>query len=260
MPLALELRASVRGLIRSPGYAAAVVLSLALGIGSAASAFGVLDAVRFRALPFPDADRLVAIVEVPADRPGECRTGCDVSYETFANLLALHPPRALDAVAGFPAGGQGGAAGARGEPILVIGGVVSPNLFELLRVKPELGRALTPDDDRLGAPLVTVLSHALWVTQFGADPKILGKDIKLSDSHYTVVGVMPAGFDFETGSKFWLPAVPTLDPSTRPSIRSLNVIGRLAPGRTLAQLEGELATLDPAALAQGGPGTRVPMR
>src|ERR1051325_7368701 len=258
MPLALELRASVRGLIRSRGYASAVVLSLALGIGSAASAFGVLDAVRVRALPFPDADRLVSIVEMPADRPGECRTGCDVSYETFANLIALHPPRALDAVAGFPAGGRARPPGP--EPILLIGGVVSPNLFELLRARPELGRALSPDDDRLGAPLVTVLSHALWGTQFGADREIVGEDIKLSDSHYTVVGVMPAGFDFETGSKFWLPAVPTLDPSTRPSIRSLNVIGRLAPGRTLAQLEGELATLDPAALAQGGPGTRVPMR
>src|ERR1041385_4686989 len=133
MPLALELRASVRGLIRSPGYASAVVLSLALGIGSAASAFGVLDAVRFRALPFPDADRLVAIVEVPADRPGECRTGCDVAYETFANVLRLHPPRALDAVAGFTAGGKALATSA--EPILVIGGGGSPHLFELLRVK-----------------------------------------------------------------------------------------------------------------------------
>jgi putative ABC transport system permease protein len=258
MPFALELRAAFRGLARSPGYGAAVVLSLALGIGSAASAFGVLDAVRFRALPFPDADRLVSIVESPADRPGECRTGCDVSYESFANMLRLHPPRALDALAGFTAGGK--ALATSTEPILLMGGVASPDLFDLLRVKPVLGRALSPDDDRLGAPLVTVLSHALWVTQFGADPEIVGKSIKLSDSHYTVVGVMPAGFDFEVGSKFWLPVVPTLDPSTRPSIRSLNVIGRLAPGRTLAQLAGELATLDPAALAQGATGTRTPMR
>src|ERR1043166_3091145 len=98
MPVALELRAALRGLARSPGCAAAVVLSLALGIGSAAAAFGVLDAVRFRSLPFPEADRLVSIAEIPADRPGECRAGCDVSYETFANVLRLHRPRALDAV------------------------------------------------------------------------------------------------------------------------------------------------------------------
>ena len=258
MPVALELRAALRGLARSPGYAAAVVLSLALGIGSAAAAFGVLDAVRFRSLPFPEADRLVTIAEVPADRPGECRAGCDVSYETFANVLRLHRPRALDAVVGFTAGGK--ALATSTEPILLMGGVVSPDLFDLLRVRPALGRSLSPDDDRLGAPLVTVLSHALWVTQFGADPGIVGRTIKLSDSHYTVVGVMPAGFDFEVATKFWLPAVPTLDPSTRPSIRSLSVIGRLAPGRTLAQLVGELATLDPAALAHGGPGSRVPMR
>src|ERR1051326_3895699 len=188
MPVALELRAALRGLARSPGYAAAVVLSLALGIGSAAAPVGGPDAVRLPSLPF-----------LPADRPGECRAACDVSYETFANVLRLHRPRALDAVVGFTAGGK--ALATSTEPILLMGGVVSPDLFDLLGVKPALGRSLSPDDDRLGAPLVTVLSHALWVTQFGADPGIVGRTIKLSDSHYTVVGVMPAGFDFEVRSE-----------------------------------------------------------
>src|ERR1051326_1816162 len=93
MPVALELRAALRGLARSPGYAAAVVLSLALGIGSAAAAFGVLDAVRFRSLPFPEEDRPVSIAKSPADGPGEGRAACDVSYETFANVLRLHRRR-----------------------------------------------------------------------------------------------------------------------------------------------------------------------
>src|SRR6185295_8255236 len=118
-----------------------------------------------------------------------------------------------------------------------------------------------PDDDRLGVPLVVVLSHDLWAQHFGSSRAILGQTIKLSDSRYTVIGVMPPRFDHEVGSQFWLPAVPTLDPSTRPSIRSLTVIGRLAPGRNLAELNAELATLDPKSLASASAqGAKVQMR
>ena len=243
MSLDLELRAALRSLARSPGFVLAVVLSLALGIGAGATAFGVLDAVRLRSLPFPGGDRLVVLGEVPAEGSPPCRLDCDVSYETYANLLRLHPPRTLESLAAYTAGGK--TLGTSGEPLLVLGGIVSPNVFTLLEVRPALGRSFTPEDDRLGVPLVTLLSHELWVSQFGGDLAIVGKTIKLSDSHYTVVGVMPPGFDFELRSQFWLPVVPTLDPSTRPSISSVNLIGRLAPGRTLAQLNAELHTLEP---------------
>jgi hypothetical protein len=103
----------------------------------------------------------------------------------------------------------------------------------------------------VGAPPVTLLSHALWTSQFGADPGILGRVVKLSDTQYTVVGVMPPGFAHEVNSQFWLPVVPVLDPSTRPSIRTLTAIGRLAPGQTLAQLRAELSTLEPRAACSG---------
>jgi putative ABC transport system permease protein len=191
MMLDLDLRAALRSLSRSPGFVIAAVLSLTLGIGAGAAAFGVIDAVRFRALPFPDGNRLVLFSEVPA-APGSagCPGGCDVSYETFANLLRAHPPRSLDAIAGYTSGGK--ALGTGGEPLLVIGGVVSPNLFGLLRVKPLLGRLFTADDDRLGAAPVVLLSHDLWSQQFGSDPAMIGKAVKLSDTHYTVIGVMPA--------------------------------------------------------------------
>ena len=241
--MGLELRAAIRSLLRTPGFVLAVVLSLALGIGASAAAFGVVDAVRLRALPFPHGERLVVISEVPVQSQANCRASCDVSYETWANLLKLHQPRSLDAVAAYTSGGK--TLGTKGEPLLVLGGIVSPNLFGLLDVRAIKGRAFSAADDQLGVPLVTVLSHDLWVNQFGQDPDIVGKVIKLSDSHYTVIGVMPPGFDFELRTQFWLPVVPTLDPSTRPSIRSVNVIGRLAPGHTLPQLQAELATLDP---------------
>ncbi|MEZ4589429.1 MAG: FtsX-like permease family protein, partial [Gemmatimonadales bacterium] len=147
---------------------------------------------------------------------------------------------------GYTSGGK--ALNRGGEPLLVMGEVASPSLFELLGVKAMLGRTIAAEDDRLDAPLAVVLSHALWSNQFGQDPGVLGEVIKLSDSRYTVIGVMPPGFDHEVGSQFWLPMVPTLDPSTRPSIRSITVIGRLAPGATLAGLRGELAGIDPGAL------------
>jgi putative ABC transport system permease protein len=159
MSMDLELRGAFRSLTRSPGYFVTVVLSLALGLGAAAAAFGVIDAVRLRALPFPDGDRLVVLSEVPAKGPAECRNSCDVSYETYANVLRANPPRVLDALAAYTAGGK--TLGTSGEPLLVLGGIVSPNVFPLLQARPALGRGLSEADDRLGVPLVTVLSHAL---------------------------------------------------------------------------------------------------
>jgi putative ABC transport system permease protein len=252
--MAHDLRIALRSLFRSPGFLVTAVGSLAIAIGASVAAFSVIDAVRLRALPFVDADRLVVIGETAAGPGSEatppCRGACNVSYETYARVLRTHPFRSVDAVAAYTSGAK--SLTRNGEAVLVTGGVVSPNVFQLLGVRPIIGRGLTADDDRLGVPLTTVLSHELWETQFGKDPGVIGSDVKLSDSHYTVVGVMPPGFRFETGSQFWLPAVPTLDPSTRPSIRSVSVFARLAPGRTLADLRAELATVEPAVVA--GPG------
>jgi len=244
-----DLRLALRSLLRSPGFLVTAVGSLAIAIGAAVAAFSVIDAVRLRALPFVDADRLVVIGEAPggadAATAPACRGSCSVSYETFAQVLRTHRFRSLDAVAAHTGGGK--SLTRNGEAVLVTGGVVSPNIFALLGARPVIGRGLTDEDDQLGVALTTVLSHDLWETQFGKDPGVVGTVVKLSDSHYTVVGVMPPGFRFESGSQFWLPAVPTLDPSTRPSIRSVTVFARLAPGRTIADLRTELATIAPAA-------------
>ncbi|MBC7896364.1 MAG: ABC transporter permease [Cytophagaceae bacterium] len=240
-----DARQAVRSLRRSRGYVATVIASLALGMGASVAAFGVIDAVRLRALPFPHAERLVVISEVPADgeTPApDCALRCDVQYTTFSQVLSTRTFKTLDAIAGYTTGGKVYMAG--GEPVPVSGGVVSPNVFSLMGVQPFMGRALTAEDNQLGVTLATVLSHDMWATLFGGDPNIVGKVVKLSDSRYTVVGVMPPGFDFEAGSKFWLPPVPTLDPSTRPSIRSLVVMGRLAPGRTIAEARAELAAVE----------------
>jgi predicted permease len=242
-----DLRLAARSLSRSPVFVITTVLSLALGIGASAAAFSVLDAVRFRELPFPSGDRLVVIQEVPAALNGAsaaCPIGCNPSYETFAQVLREHSFHSLEAVAGFTSGVKGLVLGEEIAPIL--GGVVSPNVFGLLNARPSVGRTFTAEDDRLGAAPVVVLGYALWTGRFAQDPAIRGKVVKLSDTKYTVIGIMPAGFEFEAGSQFWLPVVPTLDPSTRPSIRTLTVVGRLAPRATIATLRAELSTIAPA--------------
>jgi predicted permease len=242
-----DLRLAARSLSRSPVFVATTVLSLALGIGASAAAFSVLDAVRFRALPFPNGDRLVVIQEVPLSANGAaaaCPIGCDPSYETFAQVLRDHSFHSLDAVAAFTSGAKGLVLGDEIVPIL--GGVVSPNVFPLLNARATLGRTFSVEDDRLGAQYTVVLSYPLWTGRFAQDPDILGKVVKLSDTRYTVIGVMPPGFEFESGSQFWLPVVPTLDPSTRPSIRNVTVVGRLAPNATVAMLRSELTTVAPA--------------
>jgi len=254
----IELRQAVRRLRRSPGFSLTAIVSLALGLGTGAAAFSVVDAVRFRALPFKDGDRLVVVSESSTDRVAGCLGGCDVGYETFATVLKTHPFTTVDLVAGYTSGAKALNLGT--EPIVVLGGVASQSLFTMLGTEPEMGRVFTAEDDRLGVELVTVISHDLWVNHLGRDPGVLGRSIKLSDSRYTVIGVMPAGFNHEVSSLFWLPAVPTLDPSTKPSIRALTVVARLRPGATVAQFGAELAAIDPAALRGSRPPAAPPVR
>jgi hypothetical protein len=170
-----DLRIALRSLLRSPGFLVTAVGSLAIAIGASVAAFSVIDAVRLRALPFIDADRLVAIGETPTgagvNGVPPCRGACNVSYETFAQVLSKRQFRSVDVIAAYTSGGK--SLTRNGESVLVNGGVVSPNIFPLLGVRPVIGRGLTADDDKLGVPLATVLSHELWETQFGKDAGVL---------------------------------------------------------------------------------------
>ncbi len=259
MSFPTDVRIALRSLARSPGFVVAAVASLGLAIGASVAAFSIIDTIRFRELPFPDANRLVIFGESPADEPDarlhHCDRACSVRYETWDGVIKAHPFRSLDAVAGFGSGAKSYNTGT--DAVVLNGGIATPNVFGLMRARPMLGRTFTADDDRLGVPLVVIIGHGFWQSQLGSDPGIVGRVIKLSDSHYTVIGVMPAGFTFEVNSDFWLPPVPTLDPSTRPSIRSLQVIGRLRPGATIEQLRAELSAIDVPVVASTGDAART---
>lgn len=235
------VRIAIRTLGRSQGFVAAAVLSLGLALGAGIAGFGVLDAVRFRALPFPHGDRLVLISEVPK---GGCPNVCDVNYKTLA-LLREHSFKTIDALAAFSGGGKSLGTGV--DQLNVTAAVVSGTIFDMLAARPELGRSFAADEDRLGAPPTMVIGHDLWATYFKGDSSVVGKTYMLSDEPYTVIGVMPPGFTFESRSEVWLAASRYLDPRTGTSLRAVNVLARLAPGATMQQLAGELRTLEAAA-------------
>src|SRR5262245_41468253 len=153
--LLYDVGIAIRSLRRSPGFVWAAVLSLGLAIGAGVAGFAVVDAVRFRALPFSNADRLVLISEVPATG---CPNVCDVNYKTFA-LLRAHHFESIDALAAFTGGGK--ALGSGVDQIDVIAAVVSGNLFDMLGVRAEIGRTFADDEDRLGAAPMMVIGHDL---------------------------------------------------------------------------------------------------
>ena len=249
--LPLDVVAATRSLRRTPGFTVAAALSLALSIGAGVVGFGVIDAVRFRALPFPNAERLVLISETPKSG---CPNTCTVDYKTLA-LLREHRFQSSDALAAFVEGPK--AFGSGGDQFDVTTAIVSKTLFDMLAVQPELGRTFTAEEDRLGAEPVMLISHDLWVTYFGGDSAILGKSYRLSEEPFTVIGVMPPGFSFETRSQVWLAASRYLDPRTGTSLRATNVLARLAPGATIQQLAGELSTLQATANQDRGEASRT---
>ncbi len=244
--LALDLRHSLRGLVRRPGFSAAVVLSLALGIGANTAVFSLVDAVLLKPLPVHDPDRLIALY---ATRPGSegPRSFSYPDYLDYRDQAAGEVE--LFGYRGAPlslaAAGAGGAE-------LVWGEVVTANYFSALGVAAEAGRTFTPADfgGDEAAPLA-VLADGLWRRRFAADPGIVGRTVRLNGHEYTVVGVARPGF---SGTKFlgfepevWIPVTTyaRLDPESEGILearnwRSLTLLGRLAPGVAMARAEAAL--------------------
>ena len=162
---------ALRSLCRTPAFLATALLSIGLSVGAAATAFGVIDAVRFRALPFKNGERLVLLSEVAADLPGRvapagsCKVVCDMPYITY-DAMRLLSFRTLDVVAAYSSGIK--TMDVNGDPVPVLSGVVSENLFDLLDVKPTLGRGFVAADNHVGAEDMATLGPFLpLATQLG---------------------------------------------------------------------------------------------
>lgn len=227
--LAADVRFALRTFRRSPGFVAAAVLCLALGIGANAVIFSVVHGVLLRPLPYAEPERLVSLVEV---RPQGY--GGPVSWPTFW-AWRQHSP-AFEHMAAFTGGGVTLQAQDAPERLQAVRGTA--DFFTVHGVPPLLGRTFALDEDLPGQAPVAVLSERLWRARFGADPAVLGRSVSLDGLAHTVIGVMPASFDASTD--VWLPLVPPPDAAARTRSTVLTLRARLAPGVSLASAEAQL--------------------
>jgi putative ABC transport system permease protein len=226
-----DLRYAGRILRKYPAFSLAIILTAALGIGANVTIFSVLNAVVLEPLPFKNPDRLVRLTE---SNLGQDKIESPVSVPNFQDWQgqqsSFEEVSALE-LATFNLTG-------RGEPQRVAAARITANLVSMLGVAPALGRAFLSEDETAGSNRVVLLSDALWQRQFGADPSIVNQAIQLNGENYTVVGVMPAGFQFNGSRELWVPFV--IDPQREPwradrTNRNLFVFGRLKAGVTLGQ-------------------------
>jgi putative ABC transport system permease protein len=233
-----SIRYACRTLRRQPTFACIALLTLALGIGANTAIFSVVKAVVLNPLPYEDPERIVVLWEVNPDGVLD-----RVSIPTFEDWKAN--ARTLEAIAAyrhvdFTFAGDG-------SPENVSAVKATPELFAVLKADVEVGRTFRPDEAIVGSDRVAVLSHGFWERVFGARREIVGSTIQLNAEPYTVVGIMPAGFEFPTSTavEVWTPLA--FDPKDvhgrSRRVRALTVVGRTGPSVTLQQAQAELNVL-----------------
>jgi putative ABC transport system permease protein len=238
-----DLRHALRSLLRTPRFTSLVVAILSLGIGSATAVFSVVNAALLRPLPYPAVDEL-GLVEGNFLRLGMVDMGASVP-----EFLEYREQRGLfaDAAAfrNLSVNLTGGA-----DPERIVGARISSTLFPMLRAQPRLGRPLRAEDERPGHDDVVVLGYGLWQRRFGGDPAIIGRTVALDLKPHTVVGVMPAGFEFphpgfrhSQRAELWLPLAFTEEQRQDRSSYSLRVLARLSPGLSPEAARAELERL-----------------
>jgi putative ABC transport system permease protein len=230
-----NLRYAVRTLLKNPGFTVISVLTLALGIGANAAIFSVVYSALLRSLPYKDPGRLVTLAE------GRGQAGSqafDVSYPDFLDWRRM--AKSYQALAGF--GGDGFTLTGNGDPKNVSAVQVTTNLLSTLGVKPLLGRDFVDGEEKPDGPHVVILTYGFWRSEFGGDPGIVGRTIRLDNKPATVVGVLPREFEFAPGrsAPLWVPFHLTQDPATRRSLRWMQVIARLGRGVNLEQAHAEM--------------------
>lgn len=233
-----DIRYSLRRLAREPGFAVAVVLTLAIALGANTAVFSVLNGVLLRALPYSEPQRIVSVsVAVPARENGPARKD-NLDNQRLESWAAR--TRTLEKLAAFREGPL--TLRGRGEPERVNGASVSAALFPLLRVAPLRGRTFRVEEQRPGAGPVVVLSHGLWRRRFQSDPGIVGKTLSLDGTTYTIIGVMPRDFYFPNPQvQLWIPLAndAPAEAGEAIAVHYDAAVARLRDGVTRRQAEAE---------------------
>lgn len=234
-----DIRLGVRTLVHSPIFTAVTVLSLALGIGANTAIFSVVNGLLLRPLSYPESEQLVDVWHTP---PQQSFPGLDRFSVSPANYLDWKAQsNSFEQIAVY--GYSGLSLSTSNDPMPLIGAPVSSDFFSVLRTGPIHGRTFTPDEEQPGRDQVVVISHALWQRAFGANPNILGQTLTLNSRGFTVVGIMPEGFQFPREAELWVPLA--WDDKER-QIRSIHdylVIARLKQNVSVQQAQAEMSTI-----------------
>jgi len=231
-----DLRFGLRMLLKKPGFTAIAVLTLALGIGANTAIFSVVNAVLLQPLPYAKADELVSIYRTPGGEatwpfPPAAYLNLKSRNTVFTDIAALDNRGWPTTLTGW------------GEPSRLQGFKVSVNLFTLLGVTPQQGRAFLAEEDRPGANRVVVISYELWVRDFGGDPQLIGRSLNLNGDSYTVIGVTPADFRFYAKTDLWTPLAFTAADQNERNASYLELIGRRKSGVSFAQAGAEVEAI-----------------
>ncbi|HEY7392043.1 MAG TPA: ABC transporter permease [Bryobacteraceae bacterium] len=229
-----DVRYGLRMLAKSPSFTIVSMLTLALGIGANTAIFSFVDAVLLKPLPYADADRIVLVMEKPPR--GERNGISTLNYLDWKNQNNV-----FEYMTAFDSGVA--TLTSQGEPVRLRRGAVAPEYFKIFGVHTVLGRTLAAGEDQPGKDHVVVLSHALWESQFGGDPTLIGRTIHLDGEPYTVVGVLPAGGSFDRlAAQFYTPLVFKPENMTR-NFHWLASFAKLKPGVTLAAARQQMEAI-----------------
>lgn len=242
-----DLHYGLRMLLKNPGFTLIAVITLALGIGANTAIFSVVNAVLLKPLPYPEPGQLAQLRLEGSGKPDTV-----IGSTAFVGVKAQS--QSLARVAAYSGGDMTLTGGGAAEG--VVAGAVTADFFPLLGVQPALGRNFTQEEDMPNGPKAAILGHGLWQSRFGGNADVLGRTITLNEQSYTVVGILPARFQYPEPFQLWIPLALSETSAALAGYGEgmvlLKAIARLKPGVTLEQAQAEVQTIAQR-LQPGGP-------
>jgi putative ABC transport system permease protein len=251
-----DLRYAARMLYKHPGFSGIVVLTLALGIGANTAIFSVVDSVLLQPLPYKDPGRIVLLTEYNTKTNLQ---NAGVSYPDYV-AWAKETQTFQEMGAYWNVSGDGAVIGGIESTERVGATIASNSFFSILGVTPAAGRSFTPEEERTGAAKVFLMSDGLWRRSLGADRSAIGKSFKIDDENYTLIGILPRGFQFPENCDLWLSTGTLNDHQVADHVsHPFWVLGRLRPGVTLKTAQADIDVIQHK-LALAFPGTDANLR
>jgi len=231
-----DLRFALRMISTHRWFSAAVIVTLALGIGINTTVFTLVNAVLFKPVPIPGGERIVTVSHQKISDPKQ-RTG--VSWPDYIALKSQnHTLEGLEAMNTD----QGVISEADNPPERFRMAKVTPGLFTLFKTPPFAGRGFTPADGKPGAEAVVLLGHGVWQKRYAGNPEVIGRAVRVNGKPATIIGVMPAGFKFPDNEDFWMPLIPDAELEKR-SNHELELFALLRTGTTISEAHSDLAVI-----------------